>query len=90
MAPSCCGKDVLQVLLEVGEARRVAGDLPLEAGQRRPLVGRWIVVDQAGSQSLSIVAWSPARNAGSTRAELLRRPGRDDEARAAYARARSS
>ena len=87
MAPSCCGKDVLQVLLEVGEARRVAGDLPLEAGPPRPLVGRWIVVDQAGSQSSSIVAWSPARNACSTRAELLRRLGRDDEARAAYARA---
>src|SRR5712691_5315212 len=41
------GDDVLQVLLQVGEARLEARDLLLEAGQRRLFVGRWIVVDQA-------------------------------------------
>src|SRR5580704_5410418 len=41
------GDDVLQVLLQVGEARLEARDLLLEAGQRRLLVGRWIVVDEA-------------------------------------------
>src|SRR6266705_2868687 len=41
------GDDVLQVLLQVGEDRLEARDLLLEAGQRRLMVGRWIVVDQA-------------------------------------------
>jgi hypothetical protein len=41
------GDDVLQVLLQVGEARLEARDLLLEAGQRRLFAGRWIVVDQA-------------------------------------------
>src|SRR5882672_4536381 len=41
------GDNVLQVLLQVGEARLEARDLLLEAGQRRLFVGRWIVVDQA-------------------------------------------
>src|SRR6202035_3357026 len=41
------GDDVLQVLLQVGEARLEARDLLLEAGQRRLLVRRWIVVDEA-------------------------------------------
>src|SRR5580704_2645467 len=41
------GDDVLQVLLQVGEARLEARDLLLEAGQRRLFAGRRIVVDQA-------------------------------------------
>src|SRR5215475_548643 len=41
------GDDVLQVLLQVGEDRLEERDLLLEAGQRRLVVGRWIVVDQA-------------------------------------------
>src|SRR5215813_4258426 len=35
-----------QVLLQVGEDRLEARDLLLEAGQRRLMAGRWIVVDQ--------------------------------------------
>ena len=41
------GDDVLQVELQVGEGRREARDLLLEAGQRRLVVGRWIVIDHA-------------------------------------------
>jgi hypothetical protein len=59
--------DVLQVLSYVGEGRLEARDLLLEAGQRRLMVGRWIWSIRPGSQSSSIVAWSPARNASSKR-----------------------
>src|SRR5262245_32065068 len=46
------GNDVLQLFLEVGEDLSEAGDLLLEAGQRRLVVGRWIVVDEAGIAEL--------------------------------------
>src|SRR5581483_10394204 len=44
--------DVLEVLLEVGEARAHVGDLGLESRQRRLVVGRRVVVEEAGIAEL--------------------------------------
>src|SRR5581483_7259263 len=41
------GDDLLQLLADVGEEPLEVRNLLLEAGQRRLVVGRWIVVDQA-------------------------------------------
>jgi hypothetical protein len=46
------GDDVLQVLLEVGEERLEAGDLLLEARERRLVAGCGVVVDETGMAEL--------------------------------------
>ena len=69
------GDDVLQVFYQVGEGCLEARDLLLEAGQRRFMAGRRVVVGQARVGELVDRRLSAARNACSKRVMISMLPG---------------